>query len=636
MTTDVEGGGPLPNKKPVEEVAFLNAKNDEVEIRDKAAKSAPKFIGLSKEELSMFADDPFWIRTRRVLFIGFWIVWLAMIVAAATIIAISPRCPPKPPQKWWDAGVVYRVFVKSYKDSNNDGIGDLQGLTSNLKYIKSLGASAVSLSSLLQTAPFNDTDTTNSNINVNVTALSAIDVVDFFEADPSVGSADDVAALIKEARKIGLKVMLEIDPNLSSDQHPFFKDSVAMATSRKDFYVWNNSSDSSKAPTLWAGPKGEKVWHFDETRKSWYYGRNGPKHPEFNYANDHVKAEIKRIFSHWLDQGIDGFIVQSAAYLYEDPTKADGYSMERSSINFIAEVRKLLDDFTATSGKDVVLVVDGRDASGDQDVQNSFYHDGVNPGAHIVLNNAFIDGLACEGGKSLNGKCVTKLVMDCAKSTDKAAEKLGVEVKRLWPNWLSSNAQNGRLANRLSLPAMKDAFNLMMLTMDGTAFVWYGDEIGVSGHPFTPMQWDDSSNAGFADSADPWLPVAADAGRVNVKFEKAIGNDQSVLKTFLNFTALRSESAFTYGQMTVIDEGRDLLFSFVREALGHPPFYVAINFGNADTTIPVGLPSHFSEKAVVKATTSNAHPDMSVGKSIDLGQEDILLKPGQGVVLKLG
>ena len=76
------------------------------------------------------------------------------------------------------------------------------------------------------------------------------------------------------------------------------------------------------------------------------------------------------------------------------------------------------------------------------------------------------------------------------------------------------------------------------------------------------MQWDDSPNAGFAYSADPWLPVAADAGRVNVKFEKAIGNDQSVLKTFLNFTALRSESAFTYGQMTVIDEGKDLLFSF--------------------------------------------------------------------------
>ena len=95
---------------------------------------------------------------------------------------------------------------------------------------------------------------------------------------------------------------------------------------------------------------------------------------------------------------------------------------------------------------------------------------------------------------------------------------------------------------------------------------------------------DDSSNAGFARSADPWLPVGDDAGRVNVKFERAVGNDESVLKTFLNMTALRSEAAFAYGQKKIIDGDKDLLFSFVREALGHDPYYVAINFGKADTT----------------------------------------------------
>jgi len=631
-TTDVEGGGPLPEKKPVEEVAFLNGKNDQIEIRDNKAapppKSSPaKFIGLSKEELSAFADDPFWVRTRRVLFVGFWIVWLAMIVAAATIIAISPRCPPRPPQKWWDAGVVYRVFVRSYKDSNNDGKGDLPGLTSNLKYIQSLGANAVSLSSFLQTASFNE-----SAIN-DLQALSAVDVVDFEQADSTVGTAQDVATLIKEARKIGIKILLEIDPNLSSNKHPFFLASAAMKDGKKDFYVWDNSAD---APTLWSGPKGEQVWHFDETRQAWYYARNGPKFPEFNYTSEGVKAEMKRIFSHWLDQGIDGFIVHSAAYLYEDPANDDGYSMQKKSVDFIAEIRKVLDDYTLESGKDVVLVVDGRDVSGDQDLQNSFYHDGVNPGAHIVLNNAFIDGLACEKGKSLNGKCVTDLALNCKRNIEKAANKLGVEVQRVWPNWLSSNAVMGRLGDRLSSPGMKDALNLMMLTMDGAAFVWYGDEIGMSGHPYAPMQWDDSSNAGFARSADPWLPVGDDAGRVNVKFERAVGNDESVLKTFLNMTSLRSEAAFAYGAKTIIDGGKDLLFSFVREALGHDPYYVAINFGKADTTIPVGLPSHCSKTAKVRATTANAHPDISVGKSIDLGEEDILLKPGQGVVLKLG
>jgi len=629
MTTDVEGGGPRPEKKPVEEVAFLNGKNDQIEIRDKAPKSTPKFIGLNKEELSAFADDPFWVRTRRVLFVGFWIVWLAMIVAAATIIAISPRCPPRPPQKWWDAGVVYRVFVRSFKDSNNDGKGDLPGLTSNMKYVKSLGANALSLSSFLQTASVNE-----SAIG-DLQAISAVDVIDFRQVDSTVGTAEDVSNLIKEARKIGLKILLEMDPNLSSNKHPLFLESAAKKEGRKDFYVWwNNSTDSSNAPTLWSGRDGKQVWHFDETRQAWYYARNGPKFPELNYASEDVKTEVKRTFSHWLEQGIDGFIVHSAAYLYED--KDSGYSMQKKSIDFIAELRKVLDDYTLESGKEVVLVVDGRDVTGDQDIQNTFYHDGVNPGAHIVLNNAFVDGLDCEESESLNGKCVTDLAIDCAKNMERAAEKLGVEVQRLWPNWLSSNAAKGRLGDRLASPGMKDALNLMMLTMDGAAFVWYGDEIGMSGHPFAPMQWDDSSNAGFASSAEPWLPVGEDAGRVNVKFERAVGNDESVLKTFLNMTALRSEAAFLYGQMTVIDGGKDLLFSFVREAMGHPPYYVAINFGHADTTIPVGLPSHCSKTAKVRATTANAHPDISVGKSIDLGEEDILLKPGQGVVLKLG
>lgn len=636
MTTDVENGGPIPPKQPVEDVAFLNAKRDEVELREKSPRCAAKFIGLTKEELSTFADDPFWVRTRRVLFIAFWVVWLAMIVAAATIIAVSPQCPARPPQKWWDAGVVYRINVKSYKDSNEDGKGDLAGLRSALSYVKALQASAISLSSFLQTSCFPSNDSAAAASTLEGPALSGADVTDFKASDSAAGNLEDVKALIKDARKIGLKVLLEIDPNLSSDQHPFFKDSVAKLESRKDFYVWNNSSGPSVPPTLWSGQGKEKVWHLDPDRMEWFYSRAGAKYPEFNYASEGVKEEMRHVFSYWLGEGIDGFVVQSAAFLYEDPKLEDGFVNEKASIKFIAEIRKLIEDFSSTSGKDVALVVDARDTSGDQKVQDRFYHDGVNPGAHIVLNNAFIDGLSCGGGK-VDGKCLTDLVKTAKKISDESADKLGVEVQRLWPNWLSSSAAKGRLGSRLSRPGMKDALNLMTLTMQGTAFIWFGDEIGMAGDPFTPMQWDDSSNAGFTSSAvDPWLPIGADAAQINVKFEKAIGNDQSILTTFVEVAALRSEPAFAYGQMTPIDGGNDLLFSFVREALGHPSFYVAINFGDAKTTIPVGLAEDSPKKATVVATTANAHPSIAVDKVIDLGKEDILLKPGHGVVLRLG
>jgi len=629
MTTDVEIGGPLPEKKPAEEVAFLNKKMDDVELREKSSKSAPKFVGLSKEELSNFADDPFWVRTRRILFVGFWVVWLAMIVAAAIIIAVTPRCPAKPPQKWWDSGVVYRVFVKSYKDSNDDGKGDLIGLQSSLDYVQSLNVHAISLSSFFQTAPSNE----SSSSTDDPIAIAGKDVTEFMEPDSSIGTLKDVKDLVKRARKLGLKVLLEVDPNHSSDQHRYFLDSAAGLASMKDFYTWRNTSGSSDPPTLWSS-NGSKVWHFHADRKQWFYSRIGEKYPEFNYGSASVKTEIMRMLSYWLDEGVDGFVIQSAAFLYEDPSSNEAFVNQPASVQFIAEIRKLIDDFSALSGKDIALIVDGRDTTGDQRVQNAFYHDGTNPGAHIVLNNAFLDGVSC--GKSASGKCVTDLVKNAEMLHEDSVAKLNVQVQRLWPNWLSSSPSTGRFAARISKPELKDAVNLMMLTMEGSAFFWFGDEIGMSGNVLSPMQWDNSANAGFT-SGDPWLPLGDDASNVNVKFERALGNDRSVLKTFTSTTALRSEPALAYGKMTVIEaEGNDLLFSFVRRAEGHPPFYVAINFGDADTTIPVGVPDEHPLTATVMSTTANIHPDIVAGKVIDFQSKDILLKPGEGVVLRLG
>jgi len=629
MPADAESGGPLPEKKPVEEVAFINAKMDAVEMRDNSKKSVPKFVGLSKEELSNFADDPFWVRTRRVLFVAFWVIWIAMIVAAATIIAVTPRCPAKPPQKWWDSGVVYRVFVKSFKDSNEDGKGDLIGLQSDLKYIKSLDVTAISLSSFFQTAPPNETDLSSAS---DPLAIAGKDVTEFMEPDSAIGSLKDVKDLVKKARKIGLKLLLEVDPNYSSDQHQNFKDSASGLAAMKDFYIWRNSSGPSDPPSLWSS-KGQQVWHFHADRREWFYSRAGKDYPEFNYGSSGVKAEIKRMLSYWLDEGIDGFVIQSAAFLYEDPSNNDGYVNQPASVRFIAEIRKLIDEFSANSGKDVALVVDGRDTTGDQSVQNSFYHDGTNPGAHIVLNNGFLDGITC--GRSSSGKCITDLVKKAQKHHTDSVAKLNVEVQRLWPNWAASGPSVGRLGSRLTKPELKDAVNLMMLTMEGSAFVWFGDEIGMSGNVFSPMQWDNSANAGFS-SGEPWMPVGADAPRVNVKFERALGNDRSVLRTFNTTNSLRSKPAFAYGKMKLIVDTNDLLFSFIRHAEGHPPFYVAINFGDADTTIPVGIPKEHPTSAKVVATTSNIHPSVVVGNKIDFLSEDILLKPGEGIVLQLG
>lgn len=630
MSVEIEAGQ-LPEKS-LENVAFLpngNEKMDEVELYEKDPKPSSKFGGLTKEELSEFADDPFWVRTRRILFVAFWVVWVAMIIAAAAIIALSPRCPAKPPQKWWDTGIVYRVFVKSFKDSNEDGRGDFNGLRENLDHVAKLQAKALALSPFFATS--------------SVEEETGTDVVDFKAPNEALGTLAEAQALFKECRKRGLKIILEIDPNHSSKDHPNFKKSALKSDNLEDYYVWSNTSDANNPPKGWKGEDGKSpAWFFNAKRGEWYYSRKGAAFPELNYWSVTVKNAMMDVFRFWMDEGVDGFFLHSAAFLYESKNLEDthGFVNQPASHVFIAEIRKVLDDYTSVTGKDYVLIVDGQDGTGTTATQNQFYHDGTNPGANIVVNNQFLTRLNCRDNYS--GVCISDLVDGVANSTDSSDMRRGNEAKWGWPNWAVSSPAAGRLGSRLKgRDELKDAFNLLLLTMRGTPILWYGDEIGMSAsNPRSPMQWDETKFAGFTMGDDPWLPVHADAGRLNVKFEEAIGNDNSILSTFLVMAKLRQDSksaSFMYGDM-ILAGANENLFSFVRKARGHPAFYIAINFGKAPTAIPEGLSTmpKVPEVGTVVVTTANAHPDFKVGKTIEMSKEHILLKPGQGVVLKLG
>jgi len=243
-------------KIPIEEVKFLPV--DPEKGKDNGKKTSD-FVGLTKEELQEFADDPFWVRTRKILFVLFWVVWVGMVAAAVIIIVLSPKCPARPNQKWWETSAVYRVETKGFKDSDGDGLGDLKGLKDKLKYISSLGVGAVCLAPLPE---------------------------EIFKAGGKtpVGSHSDLKALIKAAHKKGVKVVIEKEGPLDPNEEKVAAEAELLKTTQIDgIFVIDPQSmeavvalrtafdalgkDTGKDRALIVKPNGGNA-----TQRSMYYG----------------------------------------------------------------------------------------------------------------------------------------------------------------------------------------------------------------------------------------------------------------------------------------------------------------------------------------------------------------------------
>uniref|UniRef100_A0A023GBE5 Putative tpa exp: amino acid transporter n=1 Tax=Amblyomma triste TaxID=251400 RepID=A0A023GBE5_AMBTT len=211
-------------------ITFTNSKadgkdrNGDAKIEIQGVES--QFVGLSKEELMKYATDPFWIRLRMALFVLFWLLWVAMLVGAVAIIVLTPRCAPPPRLAWWQSSPVYNVEVASFSDGNGDGTGDFAGLLSKLDYIKELGMGTLLLRSIFPS-----------------TAMGA--VKDYMAVDPTLGSLDDVEALLNATKGKDLHVVLEINPAFTSNEHEWFTNSKEGKEGFQDLFVWEGDQEGS-------------------------------------------------------------------------------------------------------------------------------------------------------------------------------------------------------------------------------------------------------------------------------------------------------------------------------------------------------------------------------------------------------
>ncbi|MET4200712.1 alpha-glucosidase [Bradyrhizobium sp. LA8.1] len=478
---------------------------------------------------------------------------------------------------WWRDGIFYQIYPRSFQDSDGDGVGDLAGILRQLPYVKSLGVDAIWLSPIFP-SPMAD---------------FGYDISDYTGIDPLFGTMADFDALLAAAHDNGLKLILDLVPNHTSSQHPWFVESRSSRDNpKRDWYVWRDPAADGGVPNNWLSEFGGSAWQFDETTGQYYYHAFLAEQPDLNWRNPDVRAAIYDAMRFWLEKGVDGFRVDVIWHLIKDAEFRDNppnphfvegrppneriltqYSTDQPEVHdVIAEMRRVTDAY-----RDRVLI-------GEIYLplhRLMAYYGNDLTGAQMPFNFALLSTF-------WSARSIETIVDDYEKALPKGA----------WPNWVLGNHDRPRVASRVG-PQQARVAAMLLLTLRGTPTLYYGDEIGMHQlaiapedvrDPFeknvpgigvgrdgcrTPMQWDASPASGFS-GVRPWLPLPEDHIRENVADLEA--DSRSILSLYKRLIALRKASpALVEGDYHPIAAQGDLLI-YRREAEG-VAMIVVLNLG---------------------------------------------------------
>jgi alpha-glucosidase len=487
--------------------------------------------------------------------------------------------------RWWQRGVIYQVYPRSFQDSDGDGVGDLAGIRRRLDYLQWLGIDAVWLSPIYP-SPMAD---------------FGYDVSDYTAIDPVFGTLAEFDSLLADAHDRGLKVLLDFVPNHTSDQHPWFVESRSSQTNpKRDWYIWRDPRPDGGPPTNWLSNFGGSAWEFDPRTGRYFYHAYLKEQPDLNWRNPAVREAMYAALRFWLDRGVDGFRIDVIWHLVKDdqfrdnplnPDFRDGewpyrrlvpeFTADRPEVHeVIAEMRAVLDSYPdRMMVGEIYLPVD----------RLVTYYGAGGKGAHLPFNFQLIQ-LPWDA----------KVIADAVQAYEAALPPHG------WPNWVLGNHDKSRIASRVG-PAQARVAAMLLLTLRGTPTLYYGDELGMPDVPVppelvqdpwekntpglglgrdpvrSPMQWDDSPNAGFT-TGRPWLPLASDYTERNVAAHR--DDPRSMLTLYHRLLALRrTDPALTAGGYAPAGDG-PVWFSFVREA-GTRRVFVALNFAPKPVRVSV-------------------------------------------------
>jgi alpha-amylase len=430
--------------------------------------------------------------------------------------------------EWWTNAVFYEVFVRSYQDSNGDGIGDLRGLIDRLDYLND-----------------GDQDTTD---DLGVTALwlmpiyespsyHGYDVTDYYAVEPDYGTLDDFRELLDAAHSHGISVVVDLVLNHTSSEHPWFRASRSVNSDFRHWYVW-----STELPNT-TGPWGQRVWHFGGA--GYYYGIFWSGMPDLNYRNPAVSTQMFDVVRFWLDEvGVDGFRLDAIRHLIET-----GEQQENTPATHF-----WLKGFGAVSkgwSPDALLLGEVWDAPG---AILPYYDAELDICFEFSLADAILNGV--RGSNAGTIEDALRVVLETYPPGQYATFLSNHDQERVMTRLLGSTAKAKLAAS-------------ILLTLPGTPFVYYGEEIGMTGAKpderiRTPMQWSDAPGGGFTDGT-PWEPSQADASERTVASQ--LDDPDSLLSTYRRLIHLREGTDLLRSGATVLVEtGHLSLLSYLRSS----------------------------------------------------------------------
>jgi len=491
---------------------------------------------------------------------------------------------------WWRDGIIYQIYPRSFADSNGSGLGDLPGITSKLDYLADLGVDALWLSPIY---PSPDKD-------------FSYDVSDYVDIDPRFGSLADFDLLLSEAHQRGIRIILDLVLNHTSDQHAWFLESRSNRDNPKaNWYIWQPPSDSPPifsenggsrrgVPNNWQSIFGGRAWEYAPERDQYYYHMFVPEQPDVNWRNPEVRQAMLDVVRFWLDRGADGFRLDVFNMYFKDtqfrenPRKFGLRAFDRQHhiydcdqpemIPLLQELRGVLDSYpdryaigeTFISSREKIVKYSGEGK------------------LHAAFNFEFTHS-------KFDPAQYVKYILDW--------ETLYAE-HGIWPNYVLGNHDVKRTATRHVRGEDDTRLKVLMsmlLTLRGTPYLYYGEEIGMRdislkrseildppGKKFcplykgrdgcrSPMQWDDSTNAGFS-STKPWLPVHPNHQARNVEAQQA--DPESMLNFTRSLIQLRREhTALVRGNFTLLTEKPKDALAYTRET-PEQSILVALNFKN--------------------------------------------------------
>ncbi|WP_205573201.1 alpha-amylase family glycosyl hydrolase [Flavisolibacter nicotianae] len=519
---------------------------------------------------------------------------------------------------WWQTGILYQIYPRSFQDSNADGIGDLKGILQRLDYLQWLGVDGIWISPIYP-SPMAD---------------FGYDIADYTGIHPIFGSMPDFDELLRQVHARGMKLILDLVPNHTSDQHPWFLESRSSRDNpKRDWYIWKDACDDGTPPNNWLSVFGGSGWEWDEATGQYYYHAFLKEQPDLNWRNPEVQKAMFDVMKFWLDKGVDGFRVDVMWHMIKDGQFRDNpinpsyqshqatyeklfpvYSTDQPEVHdIVQQMRRVLDGYSDRMMIGEIYLPIHKLIT---------YYGPQNNGAHLPFNFMLLN-----------------IPWEPLLIAGAIAEYEGALPAGAWPNWVLGNHDQPRITSRVGLQQSKIAA-MLLLTLRGTPTIYYGDEIGMVDVPIppnevqdpqglnmpdknlsrdpsrTPMQWDRSDWAGFS-TARPWLRLNAAFKRTNV--EKQKDDPYSHLALYRRLIELRQgEPALMTGTFSPVYADHQAM-AFIREAPSAKSFLVVLNMSHRPCYLHI---QHRHVSGTVVLSTSMELEGTVVSERINLGGDE--------------